>query len=322
MNLSPIVLLHTDKPEDSIEVLLKHHADLDIVTCNTYNELPDTLHATGAEVVYSVRFDGTPTFPREELLDTDTVKWISVAGSGTDHLFPWDPARITVTNTAGVAADMMAEYVLGCVLSFRLNLRDFTSAQRQRRWTNGSVTPLQGSTALLVGLGYTGQAVARRFSVMGMRGLGVRSNPAATNFVDEVYPVSELVNLLPNADVVVIAVPLLDSTRNLLSSREFSAMRENVILVDVSRGGVLDEQALLTALERSDIEGAALDVFAEEPLPEGHPFWDMENLILTPHCSSVYDGWELRSVEMFAENLQRYRGGQSLDRVVDPERGY
>jgi len=99
-------------------------------------------------------------------------------------------------------------------------------------------------------------------------------------------------------------------------------MKPNTILVDVSRGGVVDETALIEALHSGSIEGAALDVFSTEPLPAGHPLWQMNNAIVTPHCSSVYDGWELRSVEMFAENLMRYRQGNPLDRIVDPDKGY
>jgi phosphoglycerate dehydrogenase-like enzyme len=99
-------------------------------------------------------------------------------------------------------------------------------------------------------------------------------------------------------------------------------MKANTILVDVSRGGVVDETALIQALQSGHLSGAALDVFSEEPLPSEHALWDMENVIITPHCSSVYEGWEDRSVEMFANNLHRYRQGQTLDRIVDPQRGY
>lgn len=277
-----------------------------------------------------MRFDGTPGFPRQALLDSTWVKWISVGGSGTDHLLPWDTTQLTVTNAAGVAADMMAEYVLGCLLSFRLNLRGFQRAQLDKKWTSGLVTPVSGQTALLPGAGNTGMAVARRFKAMNMRVIGVRANPAASKrrvenaaeYIDAIYSPEALPELLAHADVVVVAVPLLPSTRNLLSAVEFAAMKPNTILVDISRGGVVDETALVQALRSGSIEGAALDVFTKEPLPVDHPLWEFDNVIITPHCSSVYDGWELRSVAMFADNLHRYRQGQPLDRVVDPRKGY
>jgi phosphoglycerate dehydrogenase-like enzyme len=323
--LSPIVLLHTNDPEPARDTLQRTHPDLTIHTCSTYADLSDSLRESQAEVVYTVRFDGTPDFPGQALHNATQVKWISVGGSGTDHLLRWDKTRCTVTNAAGVAADMMAEYALGCVLSFRLNLRQFQQAQQQQQWITGKVTPLAGQTALLIGMGQTGIAVAQRFKAMDMRVIGVRASAAATsesaNF-DKTYTADALPDLLPQADVIVVAVPLLKSTRGMLAGDEFSAMKPNTILVDVSRGGVVDETALIEALHSGSIEGAALDVFSTEPLPAGHPLWQMNNAIVTPHCSSVYDGWELRSVEMFAENLMRYRQGNPLDRIVDPDKGY
>jgi len=233
-----------------------------------------------------------------------------------------------------VAADMMAEYVLGCLLSFRLDLPGFRRAQQNKQWISGVVTPVAGQTALLIGMGNTGKAVARRFKAMDMRVIGVRANPAYAEHepdpgsktnpenVDASYSPEALPELLPMADVVVVAVPLLPSTRNLLSTAEFAAMKQNAILIDISRGDVVDETALVRTLNAGGIDGAALDVFVKEPLPVEHPLWEIDNVIITPHCSSVYDGWELRSVEMFTDNLLRYRQGQPLDRVVDPLRGY
>ena len=117
-------------------------------------------------------------------------------------------------------------------------------------------------------------------------------------------------------------VPLLPSTRGLIGARAFAAMKPGAVLVDVSRGGVVDEPALLAALESGRLRGAARDVFAREPLPEESPLWDAPNLIVTPHCSAVYEGWEDRSVAMFAENLGRWCRGEPLANVVDPARGY
>jgi len=322
MSTSPVVLLHTNKPADTEAKVREHHPDLSIHTCDSYAALPSMLDSTAAEVVYSVRFAGTPDFPREALLSAKQVKWISVGGSGTDHLQPWDINNIQVTNAAGVAADMMAEYVLGCLLSFRLSLRDFHQAQNESRWIAGQVSPIKGSTALLLGLGKTGCAVAKVFKSMGIQVLGTRARPEDTPCVDEVHGPDNLYQLLPRADVIVCTLPLLESTRSILSSTHFALLRSHCILIDVSRGGVVDETALLNALNNKQLAGAALDVFSHEPLPEDHPFWQMQNVIVTPHCSSVYAGWELNSAEMFAHNLARYRRGQTLHNVVDPTRGY
>lgn len=317
----PTVILHTDDPAPALEVARKAHPDLDFHGCDSYDALPALVAETGADVVFSVRFAGTAGFPRAAIMESDTVTWVSVGGSGTDHLAPWDPDRVTVTNAAGVAADMMAEYTIGALLHFSLNLPLFRRAQSNREWIAGKVAPIEGQTLLILGLGQTGCAIARRAKAMGMTTLGVRARPAPTPHVDEVHSVEDLPGLWARADAIAVCVPLLDSTRGLVDAGAIAAMKPGAVLVDVSRGGVVDQSALVQALE-TRLKGAALDVFEAEPLPKDSPLWAMENVIVTPHCSAVYEGWALKSVAMFCENLARLRAGQPLTNVVDPGRGY
>ena len=318
----PSVLIHSDAAERVRRIVEQDHPDLPVSVCTTYGGLAEAVAAAGAEVVYSIRFAGTPGFPARALTDSGTVRWVSVGGSGTDHLGRWDPDRLTVTNAAGVAADMMAEYVLGSVLHFTLDRPGFQRAQARRDWIAGRVAPLAGRTALVVGLGHTGRAVARRMQAMGVRVLGLRATPQPTDGVDEVHPVTALHDLLPRADVVVVCVPLLAGTRGLIGAEAVARLKPGAILVDVSRGGVVDGAALLGALDSGRLAGAALDVFETEPLPADHPFWGRDDVLITPHCSSVFDGWEDASARMFADNLGRYRRGEALTNVVDPDRGY
>ena len=137
--------------------------------------------------------------------------------------------------------------------------------------------------------------------------LGVRARPQATPHVDEVHGPEMLVKLWGRADFIMCCVPLLDSTRGLIGEQAFASMKPSAVLIDVSRGGVVDETSLLAALE---------------PLPPNHPLWSYENVVITPHWSSVYDGWEEKSARMFADNLAHYRRGEPLENVVRPERGY
>ncbi|MCV2868413.1 D-2-hydroxyacid dehydrogenase [Defluviimonas sp. WL0002] len=318
----PVVLLHTDLPDAARSIVVSHHPDLTIATCESYDGLSAALAESGADVVYSVRFGGGPGFPRAALVESPKVRWVSVGGSGCDHLMPWKPEHVTVTNAAGVAADMMAEYVLGTALAFSLDLKGFARAQAERRWIDGRVTPIGGRTLLVLGLGKTGQAAAMRAKAMGMSVLGVRARPQPTPNFDEVHGLDALSRLWPRADFILVCVPLLPSTRGLVDAAAFGAMKTGAVLIDVSRGGVCDEAALIEALRTGRLKGAALDVFAQEPLPQESPLWAMENVILTPHCSSVYDGWAEKSVKMFCENLKRYRSGEALTNVVDPVRGY
>lgn len=322
MSADPSVILHTDRPAAALAVLEETHPDLTVHACDSYAALPELIGRVAAEVVYSVRFDGTPRYPRQALIESPSVKWVSVGGSGTDHLGRWDPERLTVTNAAGVAAGMLAEYALGAMLSFSLDLRGFERRQQAQQWGGGCVEPIEGKTVLIIGLGKTGTAVANRARAMGMRTLGIRARPKTMDCLDEVHGPDALPTLLGRADFIVCCVPLLPGTRGLLGAAAFAAMKRSAVLIDISRGGVVDETALLAALDGKQIKGAALDVFATEPLPADHPLWGYDNVAVTPHCAAVYDGWDIKSVRMFADNLKRYRGGAPLENVVSPERGY
>jgi len=318
----PQIIIHTDNPEPAREIVHAAHPDIQTHACTSYDGLEPLLRETGAEVVFSVRFAGTPTYPRSVLVESGLVKWLTVGGSGTDHLTPWDPQIVTVTNSAGVAADMMAEYVIGTLFTFSLNLRHFRHAQEQHVWNRGTVAPLAGRTILILGLGKTGQAVARLSRAIGMRVLGVRANPQPTDSVDEVIAMDAVGGLWGQADIVVSCVPLLPTTRGMVDDAAFKAMKPGALFVDVSRGGVVDQAALIGALQTGHLGGAVLDVFEVEPLPQSSPLWDFENVLITPHCCAIYDGWEKNSVKMFCENLTRYRQGKPLSNVVDPVRGY
>lgn len=320
--ISPIVLLHTDDPATAREVLARDHGDLSLHDCTSYDGLAAAIAECGAEVVYSTKFAGAKGFPRPALLESPSVRWISVGGSGTDHLQPWDPAKVTVTNAAGVASDMMAEYAIGTMLHFALNLPLFARQQRNRHWQYGKVKPIAGSTLLILGLGKTGLATARRAKALGLTTIGVRANPTPSANLDEVHGIEALPQLWNRADYILCCVPLLPSTRGLINAAAFNAMKPGAVLVDVSRGGVVDGTALLQALDNGQLAGAALDVFETEPLPPEHPIWTRENVIVTPHSSSVFDGWEKAAFVMFSENLARYRSGQPLHNIVDPQRGY
>ncbi len=327
MNISrtthnPLVLIHSDRCEMARDVVLQEHPGLSVITCNTYEQLPESLMQSKPEIVYTMRFAGTEHFPRDTLLASETVKWIAVGGSGTDHLLSWNPNKIVVTNAAGVAADMMAQYVVGMIYHFSLNLPIFLENKLNQKWTFGRVEPVNGKTVLIIGLGATGRAVAKLCKAQNMKTHGIRANPAATENIDHVGSVRSLNEMLPQADILVVCVPLLNTTKNLIDTAAFDVMKKGSILIDVSRGGVVNETALMQALENGTLYGAGLDVFTEEPLPKGHPLWSYKNVVITPHCSSVYPGWEQNSAKLFSKNLKNYRNGKALFNVVDPSRGY
>lgn len=322
MSETPIVLIHNDEPDAAARQVREAQPDVTVAVCNSYAGLADALALSRASVVYSVRFAGTPGFPRAALVENSSIRWVAVGGSGTDHLGKWDSRAVTLTNSAGVAADMMAEYALGAALHFSLGFDRFRAAQLRHEWTPGKVTPIAGRTALVIGLGHTGQAAARCFKAMGLTVIGLRARPQPTEFVDEVHGIAALARLMARADLILVAVPLLPATRGLLDAAALARLKPCAVLVDVSRGGVVVEAALIEALEDGRLAGAALDVFETEPLPDDNPLWGQPNVIVTPHCASDYDGWAERSVALFIENLARFRKREALVNVVDPGRGY
>jgi phosphoglycerate dehydrogenase-like enzyme len=316
------IVVHFDQPDLVLDVLQGRHPAAELEVCRDYQGLPQVLSAFRPEILFTIRFAGTPGFPRDAILSSDGLEWVSVGGSGIDHLAPWDPGRLTVTNAAGVASDMMAQYAIGAIFHFSLGFHQFIVDQRARRWSAGSVAPVDGRTVLILGLGKTGQDVARRAKAMGLNVIGVRAKPRPTPAVDQVFGTEDLESLWPRADYIVVCVPLTDATRGLVGKSAFRAMKPEAVLIDVSRGGVVTEATLSQALEDGRIKGAALDVFETEPLPADHTFWGFDNVLITPHCSSVYEGWERRSMEMFCDNLDRWLRREPLENVVDPARGY
>lgn len=323
MTPSPRLLIHTSDPAPMFARLAEVAPDITALGHDSYDGLPEVLAEFRPDIAYSVAFRGRDGFPRDTLLGPEGPNWISVGGSGVDHLTPWDTGRVTVTNAAGVAAAMMAEYVLGAVLHFTLDIDGMAADRAARRWPpNRLMTPLRGKTMLIVGLGHTGQAVAARAKAFGLRVIGTRARPQPMEHVDEVHGVDALSGLWPRADIVVLSVPLLPQTRGIVNARALVAMKPDAILVDVSRGGVLDGAALVNAMRAGRLRGAALDVFETEPLPKDSPLWGLENVILSPHCSAVYSDWAMQAFELFLENLGRRREGQPLLNIVDPERGY
>lgn len=315
------VLLHYDRPELFRDLIAERFPEAQLHCCMTYADLGAALDDFAPQILFCIKFEGRP-YPRDAIMSCGSLEWIANGGVGVDHLAPWNPEQLTVTNAAGVASDMMAEYVIAGMLALSIGIPRFMEYKTARRWRFERVAGVAGKTVAVVGLGRTGQAVARLAKRLDMQVVGTRARPAPTAHVDTVYPADRLHEALAAGDFVVVCAPLLDNTRHLIDAAAFDAMKPAAHLVDVSRGGVVDQSALVDALRSRRIAGAVLDVFEREPLPEDSPLWDLRDVIITPHCSSVYDGWERRAAEMFCDNLERRLAGRPLSNVVDPARGY
>jgi phosphoglycerate dehydrogenase-like enzyme len=320
---APRILIHASDTSALVPRLSRAQPTAVIETAHSYDGLGNLIRTFKPDIAYSVAFNGRQGFPRDAFLGPDGPEWISIGGAGVDHLLPWDDTRTTVTNAAGVAAGMMAEYTFGMLLHFTLDIAGLQADQIDREW-NGRrlLTPLQGKTMLIVGLGQNGQAVAARAKAFGLHVIGTRARPRDMTHVDEVHTPDALPGLWHRADFIVIATPLLPSTRALVDARAFAAMKPSALLVDISRGGVVDGAALTNALRAGTIKGAALDVFEVEPLAVNNPLWSLPNVIISPHCSAVHADWAIQAFDLFLENLQRWQSGRPLSNIVHPDRGY
>jgi phosphoglycerate dehydrogenase-like enzyme len=315
------ILLHYDRPEAFEDLIADRFPDAALHCCTSYSQLAGELEAFRPQVLFCIKFENAP-YPRDAVMSCRSLRWVANGGAGVDHLMPWDPERLTVTNASGVASHMMAEYVIAGMLALSMDLPGFMRDKAERRWRCESVAGIAGKTAVIVGLGRTGRAIARLAKRMEMHVVGIRARACATEHVDTVYPAERLHEALACGDFVVISAPLIPSTRGLIDARAMAAMRPGAFLIDVSRGGIVVESALVQALRDRRLAGAVLDVFEREPLPDTSPLWELPQVIVTPHCSSVFEGWERRAAEMFCDNLARWIDGQPLANVVDPQRGY
>ena len=276
---------------------------------------------------------GIPGNSGEGLVDlvrrAPRLEWVQARNAGAGEqlgaalrLSPEDAERVTVTTSSGVHAGPLDEFALFGILAFAKELPELLAHQRERRWPEGQhpVGELRDRTLLLVGLGAIGTETARLASAFGMHVLAVkRTLDGAAPHVDELHPVSELRALVARADAIVITLPATDATRGLLDADTLAAVKPGAVLVNVGRGTVVDEAALAERLRDGTLAGAALDVFAHEPLPEDSPLWGLDNVIVSPHNAALSDKEEERIVELFIDNLRRRLDGRALRNALDPE---
>jgi len=256
-----------------------------------------------------------------------SVRWVHARWAGLDRLlFPaLVESPLPVTNGRGAFSRSLAEFAIAGLLYFAKEVPRLRSLQAAAQWETVEMRELAGRTLGIVGYGDIGRAVAERAKPFGMRILGLKRRPptgAKDDLADEVWPHSRLAELLAVSDDVVVALPLTAETRHLIGPAEIGVMKGSAVFVNVGRGSVVDEGALVAALTAGRIKGAALDVFETEPLPAGHPFWRLDNVLLSLHCADQTTGWLEVSDRLFLANLKRFRRGEPLANLVDKRAGY
>jgi phosphoglycerate dehydrogenase-like enzyme len=263
----------------------------------------------------------------QAMLDRATaLRWIHSTAAGVDNLLlpAVTSGRVRLTSSVGIHTIGLPEHVMALVLAFARRLNVAVRNQARHRWDRAPAIgdEIHGKTLGVLGLGAIGRALAQRAAAFGMRIIGTKRTPEAIEHVERVLPPSATDDVLRAADYLAIILPLTAETRGLIDGRALGLMRPSAVLINVGRGAVVQEAALIDALRARTIAGAGLDVFEREPLPADSPLYDMENVIITPHVSGASVTYLDRAIPLFCDNLRRYLDGAPMRNVVDPARGY
>lgn len=278
------------------------------------------------EAAAILHWSGTRDLLRAAFLAGHSVRWVHSRWAGVDSLlFPELVASaVPLTNGSGVFSQSLGEFALAAILYFAKDFPRMLRNQRAERWEPFDVDEIAGQTVGIVGYGDIGRAVARRAQAMGMKVLAVKRHfpEAGDALIEEFYKPDALLTMLGRCDYVVVAAPLTEETRHMVGPAEFAAMRESAVVINVGRGPVIDEAAMVRALAEGRIRGAGLDVFEHEPLAVSNPLWGMDNVLISPHTADHTRDWVDQAMLFFLRQYERFRKGEPLENVVNKRLGY
>jgi phosphoglycerate dehydrogenase-like enzyme len=307
------------------EKLRKEFPQFEIVQSNSYDNVEQAI--ADAEIMFGI------SLRPEQFAAARKLHWVhSQAAAVHQFMFPeFVASDVVLTNAREVHGPVVAEQVMAMMFALARQIPAAVRFQLKHEWGQEfmwrgplRVRELEGSTLGLIGLGSIGRNVAKHGAALGMRVVAVREHPHKEKppNVDEVLPTSRLTDLLSQSDYVVLSAPVTAATTGIIGHEQLAAMRPDACLINVGRGPLIDEPALIEALRENKIRGAALDVFDTEPLPPNSPFWDLDNLLITPHVGGISEKMWARHYDLFSENLQRYLSGKPLLGLVDKQSGY
>jgi phosphoglycerate dehydrogenase-like enzyme len=319
--MRPLTLLVVSDPSSSYLSLLDRLPKS--VTVLTGND-PEFLRnaAPNADVILSDISGGSLQAAFTHAL---RVKWVHALSAGVDKiLFPeLIESPVPLTNSRGVFKDALAEFAIAAILFFAKDLRRLVRSQEAGRWDQFDVMMVRGQVLGIVGYGEIGRAAAKLAHALGLSVVATRRRaaPDGDPLLDRLYTPGQLREMLGVCDYVLVCAPLTPETRGMIGAAELNAMKSSAVIINVGRGPVIVEDELIAAL-KNHIHGAALDVYDAEPLPPGHPFYTMANVLLSPHSADHAVGWTTWSMLKFLENFERFYNGQELLNVVDKRAGY
>jgi phosphoglycerate dehydrogenase-like enzyme len=286
----------------------------------------DAFRQAGPDATVILNWSGSCALLREVFLACPNLRWVHSRSAGLERSLFAEliEGPVLLTNGSGVFSASLGEFALSAILYFAKDLRRMIRNQTNGMWETFDVQPIAGRTVGIVGYGDIGRAVAAKVRPLGMNVLAVKrhAGSSADPLVQRIYNQSQRLEMLPLCDYVVVAAPLTEETRGMIGEPEFSAMRSMTVVINIGRGPVINEGALVEALSSGRIKGAALDVFDREPLPEGHPFYKLDNVLLSPHCADHTPDWLEQAMLFFIAQFKRFRKGEPLLNVVDKKLGY
>ncbi len=295
-----------------VDAIAERRPDLDVVHAEDDEAM--LAAAPDAEIVVTGRL------PDELREAAPTLQWVQALSAGYDFydLDTLEAAGIALTTVSGIHAKPIGQQVLGYLLFFERRFDRAVAQQADHEWDRYLAGELGDATVGIVGVGAIGSQIAEYCQAVDARVIGTkRDTSEVPDGVDELYGAEDLDSVLAVSDYLVLACPLTDETRGLIDADALATLPDDAVLVNVARGGVVDQDALLAALEDDALGGAALDVVAEEPLPEDSPLWDREDVLVTPHMAGSTPHYWDRAAELFLDNLDRYRAGEALrNRIV------
>jgi len=274
-----------------------------------------------AEIIYGLRL------PRDVVRRAPKLKWVQVMSAGVERFLDSDfrKSPVILTNVSGIHATPIGEFVMEQMLMFAKGAHRCFELKQKKEWRRFTPSVLRGKTVGIVGLGSIGREVARLSKAFGMRVIATRRSArrvTRARNVDRMVPREQLPELLAESDFVVIALPYTRETEGFLGETELRTMKPSAYLINIGRGRIIDEDALVCALSENRIAGAGLDVFATEPLPRDSQLWELPNVLFSPHVSGGMEDYNVHATELFCKNLRRYLEGSRLFNVVGKRRGY
>lgn len=318
MTVSPAVLVLTKQDDPQLRMLtgVPHTAGI----------TAEELRAAAKDAAVILHWSGSRAELRSVFLEAPKLRWVHSRAAGLDTmLFPEMVAsEVTLTNGSGVFSQSLGEFALAMVLYFAKDLSRTLRNQRAGRWEPFDVDEIAGQTMGIVGYGDIGRACARRAHAMGMHVLALKRHAPdkPDPLIDQFYRPGELAAMLAQCDYVVMSAPLTNETHHMISDAQFAAMKRSAVVINVGRGPVVDQAALVRALEAGTIRGAGLDVFEKEPLPADDPLWKMDNVVISPHSADHTRDWLDRAMSFFLLQYERFTKGEPLENVVDKKLGY